>query len=138
MKYGSNVYTDEAVGYDKGLQRHFMHEIVNHTETYVHGQVHTNGIENFWSLLKRTLKGTYVAVEPFHLERYVDEQVFRDSTIARTRTGNKLTDVDRFNTALLGIAGRRLTFAMKLLASLVVKQIFNPYRKKRGPKKAEA
>ena len=54
-----------------------MHDVVNHSESYVHGQVHTNGIENFWSLLKRTLRGTYVAVEPYHLARYVDEQVFR-------------------------------------------------------------
>ena len=77
VKYGSKVYTDNAVGYDNGLQRRFVHELVNKTETYVRGQVHVNGMENFWSLLKRGLKGTYVAVEPFHLERYVDEQVFR-------------------------------------------------------------
>ena len=77
VKYGSKVYTDNAVGYDNGLQRRFIHDVVNKTETYVRGQVHVNGMENFWALLKRSLKGTYVAVEPFHLSRYVDEQVFR-------------------------------------------------------------
>jgi hypothetical protein len=76
VKHGSTVYTDEAVGYDK-VSYNFVHDVVNHMETYVSGQVHTNGVENFWSRLKRTLRGTYVAVEPFHLERYVDEQVFR-------------------------------------------------------------
>lgn len=110
IKYGSKVYTDEAVGYGNGLQRRFVHEVVNHSVTYVKGQVHTQGIENFWSLLKRTLRGTYVAVEPFHLDRYLDEQVFRFNN-RKDDDGKKLTDVDRFNAALLGIAGRRLTFA---------------------------
>ncbi len=76
VRYGARVYTDDAVAYDK-LSDSFVHEIVNKTESYVRGQVHVNGMENFWSLLKRGLKGTYVSVEPFHLERYVDEQVFR-------------------------------------------------------------
>ncbi len=76
VKHGSKVYTDEHVGYDN-LHSRFVHDVVNHATEYVNGQVHTNGIENFWSLLKRTLNGTYVAVEPFHLDRYVDEQVFR-------------------------------------------------------------
>jgi hypothetical protein len=64
------------VGYDH-LKHHFPHEVINHMEAYVRGKVHTNGIENFWSLLKRGLNGTYVAVESYHLQRYVDEQVFR-------------------------------------------------------------
>lgn len=110
VKYGTKVYTDSAVGYEDGLQSRFVHEIVNHSETYVKGQIHTQGIENFWSLLKRTLRGTYVAVEPFHLDRYLDEQVFRFNN-RKDEDGNKLTDADRFNAALLGIAGRRLTFA---------------------------
>lgn len=110
VKYGTKVYTDSAVGYEDGLQSRFVHEIVNHSVTYVKGQVHTQGIENFWSLLKRTLRGTYVAVEPFHLDRYLDEQVFRFNN-RKDDDGNKLTDADRFNAALLGIAGRRLTFA---------------------------
>jgi transposase-like protein len=109
VKYGSKVYTDEAVGYDS-LHYRFVHEVVNHSETYVNGQVHTNGIENFWTLLKRTLRGTYVAVEPFHLDSYLDEQVFRYNH-RKDENGNKMTDADRFNAALPGIAGRRLTFA---------------------------
>jgi len=78
-------------------------------ETYVRGQVHVNGMENFWSLLKRGLKGTYVAVEPFHLERYVDEQVFRFNN--RATKDNPLKDSDRFLLALSQVAGKRLTFA---------------------------
>lgn len=110
VKHGSTIYTDDAVGYGNGLQRRFVHEVVNHTNEYVRGQVHTQGIENFWSLLKRTLRGTYVAVEPFHLDRYLDEQVFRYN-YRKDADGKKLTDADRFNKALPGIAGRRLTFA---------------------------
>jgi transposase-like protein len=109
VKHGTKVYTDEWLGYDS-LHTRFVHDVVNHSETYVNGQVHTQGIENFWSLLKRTLRGTYVAVEPFHLDRYLDEQVFRFNH-RKDEEGNKLTDADRFNAALLGIAGRRLTFA---------------------------
>ena len=73
------------------------------------GEVHTNGIENFWSLLKRGLKGTYVAVEPFHLERYVDEQAFRFNN--RATKENPMTDSDRFILALSQIAGKRLTYS---------------------------
>src|SRR2546429_393795 len=79
-----------------------------HAEKYVEGQVHTNGIENFWALLKRTLAGTYVAVEPYHLERYIDEQVFRFNN--RATKDNRLTDSDRFVAALAQVAGKRLTF----------------------------
>jgi transposase-like protein len=109
VKYGTKVFTDEHVGYNS-LHYRFVHDIVNHSETYVKGQVHTQGIENFWSLLKRTLRGTYVAVEPFHLDRYLDEQVFRYNH-RKDDAGTKMTDADRFNAALPGIAGRRLTFA---------------------------
>jgi transposase-like protein len=109
VKYGTQIYTDEWPGYDSA-RYHFVHDVVNHSQTYVKGQVHTQGIENFWSLIKRMLRGTYVAVEPFHLDRYLDEQVFRYNH-RKDKDGNKLTDADRFNTALLGIAGRRLTFA---------------------------
>ncbi len=98
VKYGSTLYTDNAVGYDKLSQR-FVHEMVNHSEEYVRGRVHTNGIENFWSLLKRGLMGTYVAVEPFHLFRYVDEQAFRYNN-RKDGDGNKLTDADRFALAM--------------------------------------
>jgi hypothetical protein len=75
----------------------------------VNGKVHTQGIENFWSLLKRTLRGTYVAVEPFHLDRYLAEQVFRFNN--RTTKDNPLTDGDRFALAVSQIGDKRLTFA---------------------------
>jgi hypothetical protein len=108
VKYGSKVYSDTAVSYD-GLKQKYIHEVVNHAEEYVRGQVHTNGLENFWSLLKRNLKGTYVCVEPFHLERYVDEQVFRYNN--RATKDNPLKDSDRFLLALSQVSGKRLTFA---------------------------
>jgi len=108
IEHGSTLYTDQAVSYD-GLTQKYAHEVVNHLETYVSGKVHTNGLENFWSLLKRGLHGTYVAVEPFHLFRYVDEQVFRYNN--RGTKTEKITDSDRFELALSQIAGKRLTFA---------------------------
>ena len=108
MKYGSKVYTDEHVGYDN-LRNKYVHDVVTHTVEYVRGNVHTNGIENFWSLLKRTLRGTYVSVEPFHLQRYVDEQIFRFDN--RATKDNPLNDADRFVYALSQIVGKRLTYA---------------------------
>jgi len=104
----STVYTDKATGYDRLKAQDFIHETVNHMEEYVRGQVHTQGIENFWSLLKRGLKGTYVAVEPFHLDRYVDEQMFRYNN--RATRDNPLNDADRFMLAVSQIAGKRLTY----------------------------
>jgi transposase-like protein len=109
VKFGSTVYTDNAVAYDSGLQRRFVHDIVNKTEAYVQGLVHVNGMENFWTLLKRSLRGTYVAVEPFHLSRYVDEQAFRYNH--RKDGDRKLTDADRFAIAMRLIVGKRLTYA---------------------------
>jgi transposase-like protein len=105
----SPVYTDAAVGYNRMAIRGFVHEAVNHMEEYVRGEVHTNGIENFWSCLKRTLGGTYVAVEPFHLESYLDEQMFRFNN--RANRDNPLNDADRFMLAVSQISGRRLTYA---------------------------
>jgi transposase-like protein len=104
----STVYTDKATGYDRLKTHDFVHEQVNHMEEYVRGQVHTQGIENFWSLLKRGLKGTYVAVEPFHLDRYVDEQVFRYNN--RATKDNPLNDTERFMLAVSQIANKRLTY----------------------------
>jgi transposase-like protein len=104
----AKLYTDKAVMYD-GLDKTFVHEMVDHSREYVRGEVHTNGLENFWSLLKRTLRGTYVAVEPFHLDRYLAEQVFRFNN--RTTKDNPLTDADRFTLAVSQISGKRLTFA---------------------------
>lgn len=107
--FGSTVYTDGWVGYDGLKAEKFVHETVNHIEEYVRGQVHTQAIENFWSLLKRGLNGTYVAVEPFHLSRYVDEQMFRFNN--RTTKENPLDDADRFMLAVSQIANKRLTYA---------------------------
>jgi transposase-like protein len=109
VQHGSKLYTDQAVTYDK-LAHTYAHQMVNHVETYVNGRVHTNGLENFWSLLKRGLHGTYVAVEPFHLFRYVDEQVFRYNS-RKDEDGNKISDFERFKLALSQIAGKRLTYA---------------------------
>ena len=105
---GTWVMTDEFPGY-YGLDKDFTHLVVNHLDRYVQGNVHTQGIENFWSLLKRGLGGTYVCVEPFHLFRYVDEQAFRFNN-RKDAEGKKLTDEDRFNLALSQVAGRRLTY----------------------------
>src|SRR5439155_3753877 len=73
---GSEIFTDALASYS-GLDRAYIHAVIDHAEAYVRDNVHTNGIENFWSLLKRTLKGTYISVEPYHLFRYLDEQAFR-------------------------------------------------------------
>jgi transposase-like protein len=104
--FNSHVYTDQHVGYD-GLNnlKNFTHKTVNHMNEYVNGKVHTQGIENFWACLKRSLHGTYVAVEPFHLDAYVDEQVFRFNT-SKTHS-----DETRLAKVLKGVAGRRLTYA---------------------------
>ncbi len=109
IEKGSTIYTDGYPAYDRLAAQEYIHATVNHIEEYVRGQVHTQGIENFWSLLKRTLTGTYVAVEPFHLDRYVTEQVFRYNNRA-TKT-NPLTDADRVALLLSQVAGRRLTYA---------------------------
>lgn len=109
IEHGSTVYTDGYPAYDNLTAQEFIHATVNHVEEYVRGQVHTQGIDNFWSLLKRTLNGTYVAVEPFHLDRYVTEQVFRYNN--RATKDNPLDDLDRFCAILSQVAGKRLTYA---------------------------
>jgi transposase-like protein len=101
VQAGSAIYTDALKSYE-GLDE-FRHEVVDHAIEYVRGNVHTNGCENFWSLLKRGLHGTYVSVEPFHLFRYLDEQTFRFNN-------RKLSDRERFALAVDGIVGKRLTF----------------------------
>jgi hypothetical protein len=88
VEKGATIYSDEFASAWR-MDEDYEHQIVNHLECYVDGQVHTNGLENFWSLLKRGLSGTYVAVEPFHLFRYVDEQAFRFSTIGSMRTARR-------------------------------------------------
>jgi hypothetical protein len=104
VETGSHIITDELTTYPF-IAKPYYHEVINHANEYVNGHIHTNGIENFWSLLKRSLGGTYISVEPFHLNRYVEEQVFRYNN----RT-NK-TDADRFSLAVSQILGRRLTYA---------------------------
>ncbi len=104
---GSALFTDEMGGY-KHLPDHFIHDVVDHTVQYVKGRVHTNGLENFWSLLKRGLHGTYISVEPFHLFRYLDEQSFRYNN--RKEGDVKLSDSERFNRALSGVVGKRVTY----------------------------
>ena len=73
---GTEIHTDALRSYD-GLESEYAHKVVDHAEEYVNGNVHTNRLENFWSLLKRSINGAYVSVEPFHLFRYLDEQAFR-------------------------------------------------------------
>lgn len=106
---GSTIYTDGLPEYHSLQTMGFVHDTVNHIEEYVRGEVHTNGIENFWSCLKRGLRGTYIAVEPFHLDRYIGEQVFRYNN--RATKDNPLTDSDRFAYAVTKIMGKRLTYA---------------------------
>ncbi len=100
---GSALYTDAWKAYS-GLEIDYAHRTVDHAEQYVSGRVHTNTMENFWSLLKRGLHGTYISVEPFHLFRYLDERVF-------TFNLRDLTDLGRFTAVLTACAGRRLTYA---------------------------
>jgi transposase-like protein len=102
VRYGANVYTDEAPAYGMLCMTH-AHESVDHTKGYVKGNAHTNGAENFWTLLKRAIKGTYVAVAPFHLGRYVTEQEFRFNN-------RKKSDFRRFFQALSQVVGKRLTY----------------------------
>jgi transposase-like protein len=104
VEEGSQIYSDEAGSYWR-MDEEYVHEIVNHAEAYVRGNVHTNGLENFWSLLKRSIGGTYVSVEPYHLFRYVDEQAFRFNNC------KSMDDGQRFNYAMRKIVGKRLTYA---------------------------
>ena len=99
---GSEIFTDALKSYDD-LDADFVHKVIDHAERYVDGKVHTNGLENFWSLLKRSIRGTYISVEPFHLFRYLDEQSFRFNA-------RKVSDGVRFLLAAAGIVGKRLTY----------------------------
>ena len=100
---GAHVYSDALKSYD-GLGDSYAHKVIDHAERYVDGAVHTNGLENFWSLLKRSIKGTYVSVEPFHLGRYIDEQAHRFNN-------RKRTDAERFASVMGAVTGRRVTYA---------------------------
>jgi transposase-like protein len=102
VEAGAALYTDFLLSYD-GLESDYAHQVIDHAVSYVEGNVHTNGLENFWSLLKRGISGTYISVEPFHLFRYLDEQMYRFNN-------RKMTDGERFSAAVAGIVGKRLTF----------------------------
>jgi transposase-like protein len=104
VEKGSTIYSDALKSYRNLGADGFVHEFIDHTEEYVRGKVHTNGLENFWSLFKRALKGTYVSVEPFHLQAYADEQAFRYNN------RGPLNDYDRFRLAMTQIVGKRLTW----------------------------
>ena len=93
----------------EGLAGDYEHQVIDHAVEYVRENVHTNGMENFWSLLKRGINGTYVSVEPYHLFRYVDEQAFRFNTRLH-EDGEKISDGERFVTAMKQVVGRRLTY----------------------------
>ncbi len=109
VEKGAEVLTDALKSYDQ-LGDEYTHNVIDHAECYVKGHVHTNGLENFWSLLKRGLKGTYVNVEPFHLFRYLDEQAFRFNE-------RKDNDQGRFVKAVAGYIGKSLSYA-KLLGKV--------------------
>lgn len=102
IEAGADVFTDAHPSYAL-LRDTYAHQVIDHAESYVRDQVHTNGLENFWSLLKRAIKGTYISIEPFHLFRYLDEQSFRYNT-------RKAVDADRFCRVARSIIGKRLTY----------------------------
>ena len=104
VEAGSALYTDFLLSYE-GLAGEYAHKVVDHAVEYVHGVSHTNGLENYWSLLKRTISGTYVSVEPFHLFRYLDEQSFRFNNRSK-----EMSDWDRFKQAASQMVGKRLTW----------------------------
>lgn len=103
VEKGSNVFTDALKSYN-GLNQDYVHEAIDHAKEYVRGNVHTNGLENFWSLLKRAIRGTYVSIEPFHLFRYLDEQTFRFNE-------RENTDCGRFLRGIVGIIGKRIQYS---------------------------
>jgi transposase-like protein len=103
VEAGAALYTDALLSYE-GLEGKYAHLVIDHAVKYVEGKIHTNGMENYWSLLKRSLSGTYVSVEPFHLFRYLDEQSFRYNN------RKNLKDPDRFDIAVRRIVGKRLTY----------------------------
>lgn len=104
VEAGAAIFSDELKSYE-GLETDYQHAVINHAVEYVNGRVHTNGMENFWSLTKRALHGTYISVEPFHLFRYIDEQAFRFNN------RRDMDDGDRFDLAVRQIVGKRLTWA---------------------------
>src|SRR5437016_3476646 len=107
VQAGAALYSDALLSYD-GLEQEYAHQVVDHAVEYVRGKVHTNGLENFWSLTDRTISGTYVSVEPFHLFRYLDEQSFRFNNRGHRKA--PITDGDRFRMVTANVTGKRLTY----------------------------
>ena len=103
VEAGSALYSDDLLSYN-GLEGRYAHQVIDHAVAYVDGNIHTNGMENYWSLLKRGLSGTYISVEPFHLFRYLDEQAYRYNN------REDMNDFDRFKVAATQIVGKRLTW----------------------------
>lgn len=116
VEKGATIYSDALRSYRNVPADGFFHGFIDHTERYVQGRIHTNGLENFWSLFKRALKGTYVSVEPFHLQAYADEQCFRYNE-------RKLTDFERFAFVMMNIVGRRLTYKQLIGATEELSEI---------------
>ena len=102
VEAGAALYSDAFPSY-RGLDADYLHGVIDHSEKYVEGQIHTNGLENFWSLLKRAIHGTYVSIQPFHLFRYLDEETFRFNN-------RKDNDAGRFLGVVKALAGKRLTY----------------------------
>jgi transposase-like protein len=102
VENGATVYTDATSSYGS-LGIRYFHKWVDHLTHYARGLVHVNGLENFWSLFKRCIRGTYVAVAAFHLERYLDEQAFRFNE-------RDTNDAGRFAAVLMAVVGKRLTY----------------------------
>jgi len=100
---GAEVFTDALSSY-RDLGSDYIHKVIDHAESYAEGQVHTNGLENFWSLFKRAVKGTYISIEPFHLFRYLDEQTFRFNN-------REMNDQERFARVAGSVIGKRLTYS---------------------------
>jgi transposase-like protein len=121
---GSALYSDALLSYN-GLASEYAHKVVDHAVRYVDGRVHTNGLENFWSLLKRGIAGTYVSVEPFHLHRYLDEQTFRYNN------RKDMNDGQRFELAMSQVFGKRLTY------SQLTGKTDSPHHEATGTGKAE-
>jgi transposase-like protein len=120
VEAGSALYSDDLKSYE-GLAGEYAHQVIDHAVAYVNGKVHTNGLENFWSLLKRGIHGTYISVEPFHLFRYLDEQSFRYNN------RKDMNDADRFRMVTSQIAGKRLTYKELIGKAAMEKQrpLFN-------------
>ena len=103
VEFGSELFTDEHLPYMTHLPKYYIHDAVNHAREYVRGNVHTNSIENFWSLLKRSIKGTYISIQAEHLQKYIEEQCFRYNT-------REMTDRERFVELVKSVSGKRLTW----------------------------